>query len=474
MAALSWPDSTPGHDRGGAAFADDRVRHVRVVGRRRRRAADGISQRAVVPITPIRASTRHVVVERGDVGGDVVDLVEHPAGPLDDSCALVGEAAVGAVDEGDAEFRLELGDVARTRWTAPCTAPVRRPRRCRDRRRPRSLRAGDIHASAIHHRKTDSEYRRSSTCQMHPFTCILSQEQNEARTPPMFRSRRVHNRSPIDGTFQVETPRSPIRAFPVFRRGVGPGRSTERIRCSVRACVVVRASAPTTARTGAAFFDLDRTLLRGACGEVFSARDDSAPVSSTGTIPGEKLLYRLFNTDRRDAARHGARPPGGHVRQGSFARGGASRRRDGRRPARRAWCSRSPSRCSPMHRDAGRPIVLATTTPYDLVKPFADRLGLDDVVATRYGVDADGDTYDGTLAGPFVWSAGKLAAVADMGSRARGRPGRELCLLGQRVRHAAAGRGRAPGRGQPRPADGADGGCSSVADHGPRRVAGCA
>ena len=38
------------------------------------------------------------------------------------------------------------------------------------------------------------------------------------------------------------------------------------------------------------------------------------------------------------------------------------------------------------------PLVLATTTPYDLVKPFADRLGLDDVVATRYGVEDDGDT----------------------------------------------------------------------------------
>ena len=64
------------------------------------------------------------------------------------------------------------------------------------------------------------------------------------------------------------------------------------------------------------------------------------------------------------------------------------------------------------HRAAGRPIVLATTTPYDLVKPLADRLGLDDVIATRYGVNADG-TYDGTLAGPFVWAAGKLAAVRE-------------------------------------------------------------
>src|SRR5205823_10788471 len=62
------------------------------------------------------------------------------------------------------------------------------------------------------------------------------------------------------------------------------------------------------------------------------------------------------------------------------------------------------------HRASGRPLVLATTTPYDLVEPLADALGFDDVVATRYGVDADG-TYDGTVAGPFVWSAGKLAAV---------------------------------------------------------------
>ncbi len=68
------------------------------------------------------------------------------------------------------------------------------------------------------------------------------------------------------------------------------------------------------------------------------------------------------------------------------------------------------------HREAGRPIVLATTTPYDLVKPFADRLGLDDVVATRYSVSADG-TYDGTLDGPFVWSAGKLAAIAEWADR---------------------------------------------------------
>jgi putative phosphoserine phosphatase/1-acylglycerol-3-phosphate O-acyltransferase len=53
---------------------------------------------------------------------------------------------------------------------------------------------------------------------------------------------------------------------------------------------------------------------------------------------------------------------------------------------------------------------MATTAPYDMVKPLADRLGLDDVIATEYRVGDDG-LYDGTLQGPFVWSAGKLAAV---------------------------------------------------------------
>ena len=105
------------------------------------------------------------------------------------------------------------------------------------------------------------------------------------------------------------------------------------------------------------------------------------------------------------------------------------------------------------HRAAGRPLVLATTTPYDLVKPFADLLGLDDVVATRYGVNADG-TYDGTLAGPFVWSSGKLAAVREWADDQRRRPRRELRLLRQRVRRPAAVGGRPPDRGQPRPADG--------------------
>jgi putative phosphoserine phosphatase/1-acylglycerol-3-phosphate O-acyltransferase len=54
--------------------------------------------------------------------------------------------------------------------------------------------------------------------------------------------------------------------------------------------------------------------------------------------------------------------------------------------------------------------VLATTTPFDVVRPLAERLGFDDVIATRYGERDDG-TYDGTLVGEFVWGPGKLASV---------------------------------------------------------------
>ncbi|MDY7100177.1 MAG: HAD-IB family hydrolase [Actinomycetota bacterium] len=62
-----------------------------------------------------------------------------------------------------------------------------------------------------------------------------------------------------------------------------------------------------------------------------------------------------------------------------------------------------------MHRDAGQQLVLATTTPEAFVAPFAERLGFDAVVATRYR-EVDG-RFDGTIDGDFVWNRGKKKAV---------------------------------------------------------------
>ena len=98
----------------------------------------GISHRAVVPITPMRASPDDVGVERGHVGGDVVDLVQDPAGPLDDPRALLGEAALGAVDEARRRAPSRAWRRGPTRWTARCRAPAPHRRTCRGRRSRRA------------------------------------------------------------------------------------------------------------------------------------------------------------------------------------------------------------------------------------------------------------------------------------------------------------------------------------------------
>src|SRR6266850_674882 len=45
----------------------------------------------------------------------------------------------------------------------------------------------------------------------------------------------------------------------------------------------------------AAFFDLDRTLLRGASGPVISDALKQVGLVRDRSIPGEALVYRLFN-----------------------------------------------------------------------------------------------------------------------------------------------------------------------------------
>ena len=40
------------------------------------------------------------------------------------------------------------------------------------------------------------------------------------------------------------------------------------------------------------------------------------------------------------------------------------------------------------HHEAGRKVVLATTSPYDLVQPLAESVGLDDVIASNESATA--------------------------------------------------------------------------------------
>jgi putative phosphoserine phosphatase/1-acylglycerol-3-phosphate O-acyltransferase len=158
---------------------------------------------------------------------------------------------------------------------------------------------------------------------------------------------------------------------------------------------------------GAAFFDLDRTLLRGASGPVIGEALKRAGVTDR-SIPGEQLIYRVYdilgeNRPSMEVTRRAVRFASGWAR--------VQVQEAGELAAEALAASLQPF-ARPLfaeHRAAGRPLVLATTTPYDLVKPLADALGFDDVVATRYG-ERDG-VYDGTLDGEFVWGDGKLRAI---------------------------------------------------------------
>jgi putative phosphoserine phosphatase/1-acylglycerol-3-phosphate O-acyltransferase len=160
--------------------------------------------------------------------------------------------------------------------------------------------------------------------------------------------------------------------------------------------------------TAAAFFDLDRTLLAGASGPILADALRRAGLGGRA-LPGERLVYGIFNSV-------GETLPGiALARQAATLAKGRSQAavRAAAADAAQALLDRLQPFAAGLfaeHRDAGRPLVLATTTPYDLVKPLADVLGFDAVVATRYKVRPDG-TYDGSLEGPFVWSSGKLTAV---------------------------------------------------------------
>jgi putative phosphoserine phosphatase / 1-acylglycerol-3-phosphate O-acyltransferase len=155
-------------------------------------------------------------------------------------------------------------------------------------------------------------------------------------------------------------------------------------------------------------FDLDRTLVGGASGPVISAALRVVGLLGSRALPGEDLLFRVFNLVGEN------RPSMLLTRQGARLAAGweqAKGREAGRLAAENLVTDVQPYGrvLIEEHKAAGRVTVLATTTPRDMVEPFADALGIDEVVATTYGV-RDG-RYTGKIDGEFVWGRGKLRAV---------------------------------------------------------------
>jgi putative phosphoserine phosphatase / 1-acylglycerol-3-phosphate O-acyltransferase len=158
----------------------------------------------------------------------------------------------------------------------------------------------------------------------------------------------------------------------------------------------------------AAFFDLDRTLLRGASGPILQQHLKSAGLVGDRGLPAQDVINRIYDVLGENRIFMAASKQLVRVAKGwdlSLVREAAAK-------AAQPLLDLVQPYAKPLideHHEAGRLVVLATTTPYELVKPFADLLGIDDVVATRYGV-RDGQ-FDGTFIDGFVWGKGKLAAV---------------------------------------------------------------
>ena len=169
----------------------------------------------------------------------------------------------------------------------------------------------------------------------------------------------------------------------------------------------------------AAIFDLDRTLLRTSSTPAINSALYEAGLVGRESVPGQSLLLGFYDAF------------GETVPSMALARAAAW--------ASRGWAVDEVSQAAKLaaerleldllpyvpallekHRELGRRLVLATTTPHHLVAPFAERIGMDAVIATHYASQVDGSgvaRYNGRLQGGFVWAAGKLRAVRQWAQR---------------------------------------------------------
>ena len=173
----------------------------------------------------------------------------------------------------------------------------------------------------------------------------------------------------------------------------------------------------------AVFIDLDRTLLCHASGQVLNqALVEEGVLPEGRSLPGDKLLYAVNDRLGENLFSMGLVRAAARVARGW-------RQEQVQAAGRRAVAALSelvapfaPQRLGAF-RAEGHLLVLSTTTPVDMIAPFAEAFGFDDLIATAYEV-RDG-RYTGRLYEGFVWGTGKLRAVREWA----GDHGVDLCRL---------------------------------------------
>lgn len=162
--------------------------------------------------------------------------------------------------------------------------------------------------------------------------------------------------------------------------------------------------------TSAAFFDLDRTLLPHASGPIFARHLEAQGVhSKASSLPGADLMVRVydlfgetkFNMRLTRLAVKAAK--GWPVEAVQTAA----------RNAVPDLIEATPGYARLLleeHRDSNVKLVVASTSPGVLMRPFAEALGFDAVIGTEW--THDGEHFTGETDGPFVWGTKKRDAIS--------------------------------------------------------------
>jgi putative phosphoserine phosphatase / 1-acylglycerol-3-phosphate O-acyltransferase len=159
----------------------------------------------------------------------------------------------------------------------------------------------------------------------------------------------------------------------------------------------------------AVFIDLDRTLLCRASGQALNkALMDEGVLPQGRSLPGDKLLYAVNDRLGENLFSMGLVRAAARVAKGW-------RQRQVQAAGKRAVADLTEmvAPFAPQYLEAfraeGHLLVLSTTTPADMITPFAEAMGFDAVIATTY--ETKDGRYTGRLYEGFVWGTGKLKAV---------------------------------------------------------------
>jgi HAD superfamily hydrolase (TIGR01490 family) len=167
---------------------------------------------------------------------------------------------------------------------------------------------------------------------------------------------------------------------------------------------------------GAAFFDLDKTLMAGSSGMQFARVASQHGIVSRRLLASwgfEHLRYRLRGTtdERTGEVLRAAR---------ELIRGVEAKTVDRMEPEVMAAILPRvfPEMLAEVHahQDAGRPAFIVSAAGNDIVESLARVLGMEGGIGTRYEIDADGK-FTGRFDGPFVYGPGKVEAMQAFAER---------------------------------------------------------